>query len=265
MRDYQTAIENASALINSGTYPLISDAAAFNDIWANDSGDEAILQLTGSYPGALPSSYSYNYVGYNANTGVYTPDYIPEQWLLDLFTENAGDIRYSAFFEDVTIFENYPVTIFYKFVGNPALKDPTAVGNSGVNLAKPFRISEQYLILAEAYARSGNSPQAFTVLNQIREKRIPGYVGNQAGDVLEEIFEERIKELIGEGFYWTDLKRFEKPMQRGEAQAGAPIRPINNEMHRDASDYRWVWPIPQEELDANPNIANQQNPGYSGN
>lgn len=265
MRDYQTAIENASALVNSGTYPLISDAAAFNDIWANDSGDEAILQLTGSYPGALPSSYSYNYVGYNANTGVYTPDYIPEQWLLDLFTENAGDIRYSAFFEDVTIFENYPVTIFYKFVGNPALKDPSSVGNSGVNLAKPFRISEQYLILAEAYARSGNSPQAFTVLNQIREKRIPGYVGNQAGDVLEEIFEERIKELIGEGFYWTDLKRFEKPMQRGEAQAGAPIRPINNEMHRDASDYRWVWPIPQEELDANPNIANQQNPGYSGN
>lgn len=273
MRDYQTAIDNSKALVESGTYPLISDAEEFNKIWANDSGEEAILQLTGSWPSSLPSSYSYNYVGYNGNTGEYTPDYIPEQWLLDLYTEEAStygseDIRYKAYFRDTTlIFDTFPVTIFYKFVGNPELKDPESVGHSGVNLVKPFRISEQYLILAEAYARTGNSPEAFNVLNELKSKRIAGFQANQSGDVLEKIFEERIKELIGEGFYWTDLKRYHKGIQRSEPQstegiAGTLIRPINEDMHRDASDFRFVWPIPQEELDASPNISNQQNEGY---
>ena len=201
-------------------------------------------------------------ISYNGNTGVYSPDFIPEQWVLDLFQEYPGDIRYSANFMDVNIFETYPATIFSKFLGNPTLKDPNTVGYSGRNLVKPFRISEQYLILAEAYARSGNSPEAFNVLNELKSKRIPGYTADNSGDVLERIFDERIKELMGEGFYWTDLKRFGKGIERGAAQPGTPIRPINEDMHRDASDWRFVWPIPQEELDSNPNMANQQNPGY---
>lgn len=262
MRDYQTAIENAKALVESGTYPLISDAEAYNNIWANDSGEECIVQLTASYPSSLPSGYAYGYISYNGNTGVYSPDFIPEQWVLDLFQEYPGDIRYSANFMDVNIFETYPATIFSKFLGNPTLKDPNTVGYSGRNLVKPFRISEQYLILAEAYARSGNSPEAFNVLNELKSKRIPGYTADNSGDVLERIFDERIKELMGEGFYWTDLKRFGKGIERGAAQPGTPIRPINEDMHRDASDWRFVWPIPQEELDSNPNMANQQNPGY---
>ena len=32
--------------------------------------------------------------------------------------------------------------------------------------------------------------------------------------------------------------------------------------HRGWGDHRYVWPIPQEEIDSNPNIANQQNPQY---
>ena len=30
----------------------------------------------------------------------------------------------------------------------------------------------------------------------------------------------------------------------------------------DASDYHYLWPIPSNEIQTNPNIANQQNPGY---
>ena len=29
-----------------------------------------------------------------------------------------------------------------------------------------------------------------------------------------------------------------------------------------AGDYRFPWPIPKTELDSNPNIKGQQNPGY---
>lgn len=30
----------------------------------------------------------------------------------------------------------------------------------------------------------------------------------------------------------------------------------------DADDYRFVWPIPKDEIDSNPQLKNQQNPGY---
>ena len=33
-------------------------------------------------------------------------------------------------------------------------------------------------------------------------------------------------------------------------------------MQVSASNNQWLWPIPQEEMDANPQIQEQQNPGY---
>ena len=30
-----------------------------------------------------------------------------------------------------------------------------------------------------------------------------------------------------------------------------------------AGDYRYTWPIPQSELDSNPKLKTQQNPGYA--
>ena len=199
--DYQTAIENASALVNSGTYPLISDATEFNKIWGEDSGKEAI-----------------------ANNDIYSPDYVPEQWVIDLYED--GDIRFSAYFQFVTVTlppgnAQSDVYIFTKFIGNPALKDPNSNGYSGVNKVKPFRISEQYLILAEAYARSGNSGEAYNVLNTLRSAR--GASAVSGGDILEHIFDERVRELMGEGMYWNDIKRYHKDIQRGPAQVDAAV------------------------------------------
>ena len=275
MRDYPTAIENASALVNSGVYPLVSlsDTAAFRAIWSVDSGDEAIIQLDASYPNDLPSGYAYQFISYDANNDLYGPDYIPEQWVIDLYEEYPGDIRLNANFKEVTVTlppgnAEFNVWIFYKFVGNPELKDQASRGNSGVNKVKPFRIPEQYLILAEAYARNGQAAEACNVLNTLRKARIPGYTdATYSGErLLEEIFNERVRELMGEGFYWTDVKRYHRNIARGAAQDGARdaiYLPSNNEsFHRSWGDYRYVWPIPQEELDASPNIANQQNPGY---
>lgn len=273
MGDYQTAINNSRPLVESGTYPLISDTAAFRAIWSVDSGDEAILQLDAAYPDDLPSSYQYQFVSYDANNNLFAPDYLPEKWVIDTYSEFPGDIRLNANFKFVTVTlppgnAQFDVYIFYKFVGNPALKDQASTGNSGINKVKPFRIPEQYLILAEAYARSGNEGEANTVLNNLRAARIPGW-SNQTYSgqkLLDEIFNDRIRELMGEGFYWTDVKRYGRDISRGEAQTGARdaiyLPSTNEAFHRGWGDFRFVWPIPQEELDASPNIANEQNPGY---
>lgn len=263
--DYQSAISYASALVNSGTYPLISDATEFNKIWGEDSGKEAIVQLQGSYPNNVPSGYGFNYVGYDPNNDIYSPDYVPEQWVIDLYED--GDIRFPAYFQFVTVTlppgnAKSDLYIFTKFIGNPALKDPNTNGYSGANKLKPFRISEQYLILAEAYARTGNNGEAYNVLNTLRSAR--GASAVSGGDILEHIFDERVRELMGEGMYWNDIKRYHKDIQRGPAQVDAAVYMPSTYtvFHRGWGDHRYVWPIPQEEIDSNPNIANQQNPQY---
>ena len=222
--DYQSAISYASALVNSGTYPLISDATEFNKIWGEDSGKEAIVQLQGSYPNNVPSGYGFNYVGYDPNNDIYSPDYVPEQWVIDLYED--GDIRFPAYFQFVTVTlppgnAKSDLYIFTKFIGNPALKDPNTNGYSGANKLKPFRISEQYLILAEAYARTGNNGEAYNVLNTLRTAR--GASAVSGGDILEHIFDERVRELMGEGMYWNDIKRYHKDIQRGPAQVDAAV------------------------------------------
>ena len=264
--DYQSAIRYSSSLIASGTYPLINgDATAFNNLWVNDSGQECIMQLWSDINNW--TSNVYGYIGYNTDAQTYGPDFIPEQWVVDLYDE--ADLRFGQFLKNVVITMPGPaehnVYILFKFPGNPELKSNPAEYN-GAQKPKPFRIAEQYLILAEAYARSGNEAEARNVLNDLRAARYPGYNGQYTeGDILTEILNERTRELIGEGFRLGDLRRFKVDLRRGDAQdEAAIIFPHNNVgFHRSYTDHRFVWPIPQEEIDANPNLAGQQNEGYN--
>lgn len=101
----------------------------------------------------------------------------------------------------------------------------------------------------------------------MKKNRITGYESKQlAGDnLMKEIKAERRRELLCEGFRLSDLKRWHEGFERSEGQkTGTVINKLGN-VHRlkyDADDYRLVWPIPQEEIDANPQIKSQQNPGY---
>jgi hypothetical protein len=122
-----------------------------------------------------------------------------------------------------------------------------------------------HLILAEAYARSGQDANAIAALNVLKAAR--GASVYTSGNLLDEILKERTRELIGEGFRFLDIKRYGKDVQRSAAQVRSAIYlPDTYEsFYKANSDYRFLWPIPQSEVDANPQIKNQQNPGYSGN
>lgn len=102
------------------------------------------------------------------------------------------------------------------------MRSAGAVSNY-INKIKPFRIAEQYLIAAEAYARrggAGDEAAACEYLNALRSKRIPGYKEKlySGNALLNEIKEERARELFGEGFRFTDLKRWGEGMARSAAQ-----------------------------------------------
>ncbi len=264
---YDEVITNSKALIESGKYPLTTDSTEFANIWVKENGKESIVELTSSWAakeGGVSYMY-YSYINYNANKDFYSPDYIPTVKLLDLY--EPKDWRYQVHFKPVTVTltgnAEFDIVILYKFVGNPELKDPTALGNSEVNKAKPFRISEQYLNIAEAYARKGEDETARGYLNDLRTKRQASEIPSGA-DILEEIYKERTRELIGEGFFLSDAKRFNKGIYRGAAQNPDAIfmKADNTNFEILPGDHRFVWVIPVDELLSNPQMKNEQNPGY---
>lgn len=121
-----------------------------------------------------------------------------------------------------------------------------------------LRLSELYLIRAEARARQNNLADAVTDLDILRDRaELPLIADTNPGisqeSLLEAIIHERQVELFTEwGHRWFDLKRINKindvmsivtPIKGGSWQATAQLLPV-----------------PYDELLSNPNLS--QNPGY---
>ena len=269
MGNYSKVFEYAEPLVSSNRYPLVQTSSDFSAMWVNDSGSECIMMLDASNESNnQPSSYDAMYISYQASNSEYNPGYLPTQGVVDIMLEFEGDFRATQFLAQRLVTEPYGTATVYimnKFPGNPALfPSGMSDGNSNyLHKNKPFRIAEVYLNLAEAYAASNQNVPASNILNTLRAARISGYSpAYSQSAVMDEIKDERVRELIGEGFRLWDLKRWGDPVVRAAAQD--PGIMVNDAaLTGTVSDnIRFLWPIPQAETDANPNIAGEQNPGY---
>lgn len=121
-----------------------------------------------------------------------------------------------------------------------------------------MRASEMYLIEAEAEAELNHEPEARTALNEIKNRAgITPASDLLTGQALKDTIQlERRKELFGEGFRLFDLTRRKQPLVRSSTSQWVPL-------DLPANDPHMVLPIPQEEIDANPNISEaDQNEAY---
>jgi hypothetical protein len=137
-------------------------------------------------------------------------------------------------------------------------------------MPKMFRLSEMYLIAAEAGsydAATLDAANAYFV--EFCSQRIEDYQANKftAEQLLNAAKAERSRELIGEGFRMSDLRRWNEGFQRyGNHDENSALNGVvvaaGREMAYDKDDYRFTWPIPKTEMDSNPNLKGQQNDGY---
>ena len=67
---------------------------------------------------------------------------------------------------------------------------------------------------------------------------------------------------MGEGFRLTDLKRYGEGFTRQNPQDASLSYQLGLGINVSADNPRWIWAIPQSEIEANPQIKEQQNPGY---
>ena len=215
-------------------------------MWRYNLSTESIWQVgftTTSYGGALGSIF------FNWDYASYKPDYVPAQWVLGLYGSN--DLRYSAIFQEVTTGHSHGLTwpLLAKYWGNQTFFENAQM----LHVCEPqvFRLSEQYLIRAEAYAQK-ETPDYAKASADITELRKARYTSGASASLNKEnamtvIEEERVKELYMEGFRLQDLKRWHKGFER-TPQTQSLSNASSLKIEKD--NPLFVWPIPQHELES---------------
>ena len=206
------------------------------DKWAN-YGAYVSRNFSSSSIRANPRSISSKLYDLISPTSVHKSLYDPTGEHLDLQASGV-DIVSSA--------KRYPYTN-QKFI---------AVSTSDSRVHVPhMRVSEMYLTEADALAQNGQAGPAAQVLYDYAVERDPSYTlsANTGQALLDEISVLRRIELWGEGFRWYDLKRLNQALDRTGANHSVSI--TNGVLEVPAGDAMWVWDIPRDEMDANPNMV----------
>jgi hypothetical protein len=117
-----------------------------------------------------------------------------------------------------------------------------------------FRLSDAYLMLAEASVHLGDIPTAVTAVNKVRERA--GVADWTAGNLtLPNLLDERSRELMWEGWRRQDLIRFEVATGTHYFTGARTPQKVD-----DGDQHTFIFPIPAPEILSNPNL--HQNPGY---
>ncbi len=262
MKDYTNAIKYSTLLIDAKDRFALSSAnesyttmtdwlsmttkeiSYYEYMWRYNLSTESIWQVgftETAYGSALGTIF------FNWDYMSYKPDYVPALWVLNLYATN--DMRYSVNFCEVTTGHSHGLTwpLLAKYWGNQELFDGAQLRH--VLEPQVFRLAEQYLIRAEAYAQKGAYSNASKDITELRKARYSsGYSASltekNAMDIIEE---ERVKELYMEGFRLQDLKRWHKGFERTPQTESLTN---GSSLKVEADNPLFVWPIPQHELES---------------
>ncbi len=217
----------ASEVINNSSYRLAVD---YGDVFA-DNSSEGILE--------------YFHQNLSSMGATFAEGFLPESkggFYANVYTDKMANA-----FEHGDVRKDYSIS-----VDGEGLPYVSKYRNTGANHeVKILRLAEMYLIRAEARAQQGDIPGAAEDLNIIRNRAgLPNTTtaGDKASMLLA-IEQERFVELCFEGHRWIDIVR------TGRAN---DIMSAFNPVGWDPTDV--LLPIPQSEIDKNPNLT--QNPGY---
>ncbi|TFH39513.1 MAG: RagB/SusD family nutrient uptake outer membrane protein [Bacteroidia bacterium] len=263
MEDNGNAYDMAVDVIDNGPYKLMS-RSEYVDSWADDFSSESIFSCINS---------SADNTGGESINNLSDPEgygqFIASQKLIDLVNSDANDIRNEMLYIDQLSIPGDPTTygriLKYPGKGNTKAVIVDHFEGSGASVASSttsnvaiFRLSELYLIAAEAAVKGGGG-NAQGYLNAIVERANPAATVATPDVTLDRVLEERRKELMGEGHRFFDLTRNKRDIVRVIApratQAGVPTARMNIPY----DDYQVVFAIPRTELNINPLT---QNPGY---
>ena len=232
-KNWGEAEKDATQVIDVGLYDLETN---LNNVFHSGS-NETIWALSPVIPG-FETWEGYFFVPVNSQS---IPSYIITKTLLNAF-ENGDERGQKWLHKETVAGKDYYYPYKYK-LGYDGLSTP-------LETYVVLRLSEQYLIRAEARAQEGNLNGAISDLNLIRNRAgLQNATSSDQASLLPAIQHERQVELFCEwGNRWFDLKR------TGNATIVLSFIKPGWQAHDT------LYPIPQTELNNNPFLT--QNPGY---
>jgi len=218
--NYQQAADLATTVINNSNYSLTEN---YNDIYLNEGSPESIFEVE----------------------FIQLED--PNAWASEMYV-TPPEVTVSGEMEDFILFEPERDALFDEVNGFfRCIKYGTTRDDTGGNTIV-LRISEMYLIRAEALGRLGEPADALDDINIITERAGFGPYEEEdlqtQSDLTDLLLTERRAEFAFEGHYWFDLVRYDEM----EEVLGL-------------ESFRRIMPIPQRELNISSGIL-VQNPGY---
>lgn len=235
--NWQGALDQANAVINSNKFSLYADSTSWFNSWGPNFGSEDIFALVN-----LPvDNLGVNSIGGIMDQNGYG-DVLGTQDLYDAYSPT--DYRRGAMVPGNRVDGESDVYFLHP-------KYPK--GELGEDYIKIVRLSDVYLIRAEAKAELNDTDGAQADLDAVASKRDPAYVPSTASGaaLITEILNERRKELAFEGDRVYDLTRRQLSWTK--------FRTFDN-IDATFSNPQVINPIPRGEIDNNPNMV--QNPGY---
>lgn len=252
-----TYVANWRAATHGETLFQVAFATSGENIGVNESLQTSFTTLvtpgnqatTGGFGDLVPTLSLLTDLGITLNGGMTTTNFA----LNHTIASRSTDVR-NLLYEPGTAGRGPIKTECTKYIGK----------NGFINLDNipVFRISDAYLIRAEAQATPGspvfNAGEALADLQFLKIRRYTDYAGSAqqiadnvmtAAQLYEEIIRQRRIEFAFEGHRFFDLKRLGRDIVKAPHYNSVAF-----------TDTRILAPIPQGEVDGNPNL--RQNPGY---
>lgn len=236
MGEYQKALTDAKDVIDNGGYELYT-RANYVTAWSQEGTSESIFEIRVNDTHNC-DRYSTGY--YLDASGYAECAFNTESRLFQYLQSNTNDVRHNLI-KDQSKAESGK--------GYFSAKYPGRGSSIYVNNARVIRLSEMYLIAAEASYYLYGGAAAAPYINAIEENRVANYQ-DVSSVTLDDILFEYEKEFFTENqiafAYWRNKRSI--------------TNQVKNIINYD--DDRTIMPIPQHEIDYCGKDILVQNPGY---
>lgn len=220
--------------------------------WAEDATSIApgevlfeIVNSTTDSPGKESMGYLNSYNGYD--------DMCLTTSFYKFLQEDPDDIRLKVLSIEVKSKKKT-----YAYVNKYQPQEGEAITDANIPL---IRLAETYLNAAEAAVKLEDNDKAIKYLNPIVQRANPDNTVEGMTLTLEDVLNERRKELVAEGHRMFDAIRNGLTITRYDEKTDlTKTKHFSKNLEYDWNFHKIVLPIPKAEMDTNPNM--EQNPGY---
>jgi hypothetical protein len=231
-------------VVSSGSYSLVSKPDLVFGV-ENENNQEIIfaVQFASGVNGNSEGSDAFRLFSPSGTVSSAKGHNLPTKSLYALYTDE--DLRKETYLGVTS--EGIPYS--------KKLSEPSTTSSDGGSDCIVLRYADVLLMLAEVKNELGNTSEAASYLNMIRERAgLSAVEVSSQSDLRDAIELERRLELIGEGHHWFDLLRTDKAIEVMNSWFNSENKNIT------IDDHNLLMPIPQDQIDTDPAI--QQNPGY---